>query len=214
MKIRVLLADDHVLLRAGLAGLVNEQGDMEVVAQTPNGRQAVELYREHRPDVTVMDLRMPGLDGAEATALICQEDPAARVLVLTINRGDQAVFRAIRAGARGYLLKDVPPQELLEAIRTLHRGQRCIPADIAAKLVEHVGQEPLAPREVAVLKLIARGLSNKRIADGLGSTENAVKHVVAGILSKLGANDRAHAVARAVERGILDVEDLDPEKGS
>jgi|RhiMetdeSRZDD1v2_1073273.scaffolds.fasta_scaffold12681_6 DNA-binding NarL/FixJ family response regulator len=213
MKIRVLLADDHVLLRVGVAGLINQQPDMEVVAQTPSGSQAVALYRQHRPDVTIMDLRMPDLDGAQATAAIRDLEPAARVLVLTINKGDEAVFRAIRAGARGYLLKDVPPQELLDAIRTIHRGQRCIPPDVAAKLADRIGLDELTPREVAVLKLVASGLSNKRIADRLDSTENAIKHVLAGILSKLGANDRAHAVALAVERAIIDLDDLELRDG-
>ena len=214
MKIRVLLADDHVLLRVGVAGLINQQPDMEVVAQTPSGSQAVALYRQHRPDVTIMDLRMPDLDGAQATAAIRDLEPAARVLVLTINKGDEAVFRAIRAGARGYLLKDVPPQELLDAIRTIHRGQRCIPPDVAAKLADRIGLDELTPREVAVLKLVASGLSNKRIADRLDSTENAIKHVLAGILSKLGANDRAHAVALAVERAIIDLDDLELRDGA
>jgi len=159
-RIRVLLADDHILLRAGVAGVINQQDDMEVVAEVSDGLEVIERHRTERPDVTVMDLRMPGLGGDEATAAIRRDDPRAKVLVLTIHKGDEAVHRAIQAGARGYLLKDVPPQELLAAIRAIHRGELCIPPDVAEKLAERVRYEPLSEREMVVLKLVARGLGN------------------------------------------------------
>ena len=208
-RIRVLLADDHILMRAGVAGIISQQDDMEVVAEAADGHEVIERHRTERPDVTVMDLRMPGLDGAEATAAIRRHDPQAKVLVLTIHKGDEAVHRAIRAGARGYLLKDVPPQELLAAIRAVHRGEQCIPPDVAEKLAERLGYEPLTERETLVLKLVARGLGNRQIAEQLHSTENAIKHVVTDILAKLSARDRAHAVALAVERGIIDLGEID-----
>jgi len=208
-RIRVLLADDHILVRSGVAAVINQQDDMEVVAEASDGREVIELHRTLRPDVTVMDLRMPGLGGDEATAAIRKEDPAARVLVLTIHKGDEAVHRALQAGARGYLIKDVPPSELVGAIRTVHRGERCIPPDVAAKLAERVQYEPLSARETAVLKLAARGLSNRRIAERMDSTETAIKHVMTTILGKMSASDRAHAVALAVERGIIDLDDID-----
>jgi two-component system, NarL family, response regulator len=211
--IRVLLADDHVLLRAGVAAVIDQQADMEVVAEASNGREVVELHRRHRPDVTVMDLRMPGLSGDEATAAIRTEDPQARVIVLTIHKGDEAVHRAIEAGARGYLLKDVPSHELVAAIRTVHAGQRCIPPAVAEKLAERLGYEPLSERETTVVALAARGLSNRQIADQLRTTENAVKHVFTGVLAKLAARDRAHAVALAVERNIIDLDDIDLKNG-
>lgn len=204
--IRVLLADDHVLMRAGVASVINQQDDMQVVAEASNGRQVVELHHKHHPDVTVMDLRMPVLGGDAATAAIRREDPAARVLVLTIHKGDEAVHRALQAGARGYLLKDVPPQELLAAIRAVHDGGRWISRGVAESLAERVQYEPLSERETETLKLAARGLSNKQIAERLDSTENAIKHVFTAILAKLAASDRAHAVALAVERNIIDLD--------
>ncbi|MGH9889078.1 MAG: response regulator [bacterium] len=204
--IRVLLADDHVLMRAGVAGVINQQDDMQVVEEASNGRQVVELYQRHRPDVTVMDLRMPVLNGDEATAAIRQVDAAAQVIVLTIHKGDEAVHRALQAGARGYLLKDVPPQELLAAIRAVHKGGRWISRGVGESLAERVRYEPLTDRETETLKLAAQGLSNKQIAQHLTSTENAIKHVFTAILAKLAASDRAHAVALAVERNIIDLE--------
>ena len=204
--IRVLLADDHVLMRAGVAAVINEEDDMQVVAEASNGRQVVDLYREHRPDVTVMDLRMPVQGGDAATAAIRREYPTARVLVLTIHKGDEAVHRALQAGARGYLLKDVPPQELLTAIRAVHEGGRWISREVAESLAERLLHEPLTERETETLKMAAKGLSNKEIAQRLDSTENAIKHVFTAILAKLGASDRAHAVALAVERAIIDLD--------
>jgi two-component system NarL family response regulator len=205
----VLVADDHLIVRFGLASIIEQQEDMEVVAQASTGHEVVELHRQHRPDVTLMDLRMPGMNGDEAIAAICQLDPKARIIVLTIHRGDEAVHRAIRAGARGYLLKDVPFQDLLAAIRSVHEGRRCIPAELAGAIAEHVRHEELTPREIDVLKLVAGGLSNKETGARLAISENAVKHYVAAILSKLGAQDRTHAVMLALDRGIIHLEDVD-----
>jgi two-component system NarL family response regulator len=207
--IRVLVADDHLVVRFGLTSIIDGQEDMEVVGQASTGVEVIDLYRMHRPDVTLMDLRMPGKSGDEAIADICQEDPKARVIVLTIHRGDEAVHRAIRAGARGYLLKDVPFQDLLAAIRAVHEGKRCIPAELAGAMAGRLRHEELTPREVDVLKLIAGGLTNKLAGERLDITENAVKHHVAAILSKLDAQDRTHAVMLALDRGIIHLEDVD-----
>jgi two-component system, NarL family, response regulator len=206
--IRVLVADDHLVVRFGLTSIIDQQADMEVVAQASTGREVIELWKAHRPDVTLMDLRMPGLNGDAAIAEICKDEPRARIIVLTIHRGDEAVSRAIRAGARGYLLKDVPFQDLLEAIRKVHQGQRCIPAELAGAIAERVRQEGLTPREIDVLKLVAGGLSNKQIGERLEISENAIKHYVAAILSKLGAQDRTHAVTLALDRGIIHLDDV------
>ena len=207
-RIRVLVADDHVVVRFGLASIIEQQEDMEVVAQASTGREVVDLYVAHRPDVTLVDLRMPGINGDEAIAQICREDPRARIIVLTIHRGDEAVHRAIRAGARGYLLKDVPFQDLLAAIRAVHQGQRCLPAELAGAIADRVRQEELTPREIDVLKLVAAGLSNKLIGDRLEISENAIKHYVAAILAKLEAQDRTHAVTLALNRGIIHLDDV------
>ena len=206
--IRVLIADDHLVLRFGLATMINRQKDMKVVAEAANGEQVVALFKEHRPDVTLVDLRMPGLGGVDAIAAIRREDAEARLIVLTIHKGDEAVYQAIRAGARGYLLKDTPFPELLAAIRTVHEGKQCIPPEIAAKMAERIRYADLTPREIEILKLIARGQSNKLIADRLEVTESTIKHHVATILGKLGAEDRTHAVTLALERNIIDLEDV------
>jgi two-component system NarL family response regulator len=212
--IRVLVADDHLILRFGLATMINRQEDMQIVAEAANGQQVVELFRQHRPDVTLMDLRMPGQNGVEAIAAICKETPDARVIVLTIHKGDEAVYQAIRAGARGYLLKDVPFPELLEAIRTVHAGKQCIPPEIAAKMAERIRYDDLTSREIGILKLIAQGLSNKLIADRLEVTESTIKHHVAALLTKLGAEDRTHAVTLALERNIIDLDEVQPRGGA
>ncbi len=210
-SIRVLVADDHLILRYGLTSFIEQQGDMHVVAEASNGLEAVELFRTHHPDVTLMDLRMPGLSGVEAIEAIRREHPAARVIVLTIHKGDEAVYRAIRAGARGYLLKDVAFEELIAAIRTVHEGGQCIPAEIASKMAERIRHPELTPREIDVLKLAASGLSNKQIADRLQVAESTVKHHVVVLLAKLGAQDRTHAVSLAIDRGIIHLEDVDLE---
>ena len=207
-NISVLIADDHLVLRFGLATMINRQKDMHVVAEAANGEQVVELFRTHRPDVTLMDLRMPGQNGVEAITAIRKQDPDARIIVLTIHKGDEAVYQAIRAGARGYLLKDVPFPELLAAIRTVHEGKQCIPPEIAAKMAERIRYADLTSREIEILKLIARGQSNKLIADRLDVTESTIKHHVATVLTKLGAEDRTHAVTLALERNIIDLDDV------
>jgi two-component system, NarL family, response regulator len=207
-SIRVLVADDHLVLRMGLESLINRQRDMTVVAEASSGPEAVEQYKTHRPDVTLMDLRMPGLTGVEAIAAICAINPAARVIVLTIHKGDEAVYQAVRAGARGYLIKDVPTEELLAAIRTVHQGQRCIPPDIAARMLERLWQADLTPREIDILRHVACGLGNKEIGDSLEISQATVKNHVASIIAKLGAEDRTHAVTLALERNIIDLEEL------
>jgi two-component system NarL family response regulator len=206
--IRVLVADDHLILRMGLESLINRQKDMTVIGEASSGQEVVDLYQLHRPDVTLMDLRMPGLSGVEAIANICRIDPDARILVLTIHKGDEAVYQALRAGAKGYLIKDVPTDEILAAIRAVHQGQRCIPPEIASRMLERLWQADLTPREVDILKLVARGLGNKEVADELEISQATVKNHVASIIAKLGAQDRTHAVTLALERNIIDIDDL------
>jgi DNA-binding NarL/FixJ family response regulator len=202
--IRILVADDHTLLRKGLAIVVNAAPDMKMVAEATNGEEAVEMFQVHRPDVTLMDLQMPVLNGIEAMNRILAEFRDARIIVLTTYGGDAQVLRALRAGARGYLLK-AHNRELLETIRTVHRGGKRIPPEVAAQLAEHVIDDELSAREIDVLKLIATGHSNKQIADILFIAEPSVKSRVSNILAKLSASDRAHAVAIALKRGIIDL---------
>lgn len=205
-KIRVLVADDHLVLRLGLVTLINDQPDMQVVAQAGSGQELLALFRTHGPDVVVMDLRMPGLSGAETIALLVQQDPRARILVLTIHKGDDAVYQALRAGASGYLLKDVSSQEVLAAIRSVHAGQQCIPPAIAARLAERMLQGDLTAGEIDVLRLIAKGLSNKEIGDRLHIAPDTAKKRISALLGKLGTSDRTRAVTLALERGILDLD--------
>jgi two-component system NarL family response regulator len=207
--IRVLVADDHLVLRLGLVTLIQRQPDMVLVGQASSGQQVVDMFRQHRPDVTLMDLRMPGMSGSDAIAAICQEHPGARIIVLTIHKGDEAVYQALRAGARGYLIKDVPVEEILEAVRQVHRGHQLIPPDIAAKMVDRMRQADLTPREIAVIKLIARGFSNKQIGVKLDVSEATARSRVASILAKLGVKDRTHAVTLALDRDIIDLEDVE-----
>ena len=202
--IRILAVDDHTLLRKGLATVINAAPDMKLVAEASNGEQAVEMFRTHRPDVTLMDLQMPGLNGIEAMNRILAEFKDARIIVLTTYGGDAQVMRALRAGARGYILKG-QNRDLLEAIRIVHRGGKRIPPEIATALAEHAIDDELSAREIDVLKLIAAGHSTKQIADTLFIAEPSVKSRVANILSKLGASDRAHAVAIALKRGIIEL---------
>lgn len=203
--IRILTVDDHPLLRSGIETLVNAEADMKLVAEASNGRQAVELYRLHRPDVTLMDLQMPEVSGAEAIAEIQSEFQDARIIVLTTYRGDAQILRALKAGARAYLLKSQLHRELLDTIRAVHAGQKRIPPDIAAELAEHATDDALSSREIDVLRLIAAGNSNKLIADQLSIGEATVKSHVANILSKLSANDRAHAVTIGLKRGMIEL---------
>jgi DNA-binding NarL/FixJ family response regulator len=203
--IRILTVDDHPLLRKGIAALVNAEPDMKLIAEASNGQEAVELFRSHRPDVTLMDLQMPDMDGAEAIARIHDEFPEARIVVLTTYSGDAQVLRALKAGARAYILKGHVHRELLETIRAVHVGQKRISPDIAAELAQYAAEDSLSPRELDVLRLIAAGNSNKLIADQLSIGEATVKSHVTNILSKLGANDRAHAVTIGLKRGIIEL---------
>jgi DNA-binding NarL/FixJ family response regulator len=201
--IRILAVDDHPLLRKGIAALVNGEPDMKLVAEASNGEEAVESFRLHRPDVTLMDLQLPGLNGIEAIDRILSKFPDARIVVLTTYTGDVQVLRALRAGARAYILKGHVHRELLETIRTVHAGRKRIPPDIATELAEHAAEDELSSREIEVLRLIAAGNSNKEIADQLCIGEATVKSHVTNILSKLSANDRAHAVTIGLKRGII-----------
>lgn len=201
--IRVIVVDDQAVVRQGFAALVNTVPDMAVIAEGTNGRQAVELYRQHRPDVVLMDLRMPDMSGVEAIAAIRQEFATARIIVLTTFDGDEDIYRSLQAGAQGYLLKDVFFDELEEAIRTVHAGRRRIPDTVAEKLAGRVRGSDLTGRESEVLELIVRGKSNKDIAATLGISEATVKSHVNNILSKLGVTDRTQATTTALQRGIV-----------
>ena len=203
--IRILSVDDHSLLREGIAALVGNQSDMELVAEASNGLEAVELFRKHRPDITLMDLQMPEMNGIDAMSAIHSEFPDARIIVLTTYTGDVQIFRALKAGARAYLLKGLLRKELLETIRAVHAGQKRLSAEIAAEVAEHATDEALTQREIEVLRLIAGGNANKEIAVRLSITEETVKGHVKNILAKLGANDRTHAVTIGLKRGIVDL---------
>jgi DNA-binding NarL/FixJ family response regulator len=203
--IRVLAVDDHPLLREGIAGLIKGERDMELVAEASDGEEAIRQFRLHRPDVTLMDLQMPKLNGTEAISRIREEFPNAKIIVLTTYSGDVQVLRAIKAGARGYILKAHVGRELLEAIRSVNAGHKRIPPEIARELAEHAADDALSSREMEVLRLIASGNSNKQIADKLSIGETTVKSHITNILSKLAANDRAHAVTIGLQRGIIDL---------
>jgi len=203
--IRVLTVDDHALLRDGIAGLIGNQTDMVQVAEAANGREALELFRTHRPDITLMDLQMPEMSGIDAIGAIRGEFPEARIIVLTTHAGDVQVSRALKAGARAYLLKGLLRKELLETIRAVHAGQKRLSSEIAAEIAEHASDETLTPREIDVLRLVAGGNGNKEIAARLFLTEETVKSHLSNILAKLSANDRTHAVAIGVKRGIIDL---------
>ena len=205
MPIRILAVDDHELLRKGIRLLTSTESEMQVVAEASTGAQAVEQFRRHRPDVTLMDLQMPEMGGVEAIIAIRGEFPNARVIVLTTYAGDAQVLRALKAGARGYLLKTEISTELLKTIRTVHAGQKRISTEAAAALAKHAGEEDLSPRELEVLRLIAQGNANKEIAAHLTLSEETVKRHVTSILAKLAANDRTHAVTIALKRGIIEL---------
>jgi DNA-binding NarL/FixJ family response regulator len=203
--IRILSVDDHPLLREGIAALVASQSDMKLVAEASTGREALEQFRKHRPDLTLMDLEMPDMNGIEAMIAICAEFPEARIIVLTTYKGDVQVLRALKAGARAYLLKGLLRKELLETIRAVHAGKKRISPEVAAQLADHVADDTLTAREIEVLRLIAAGDANKLIAGQLSITEETVKSHVGNILSKLGANDRTHAVTIGLKRGIIEL---------
>jgi DNA-binding NarL/FixJ family response regulator len=203
--IRILCVDDHPLLREGITALLASQPDMALVAEASDGLEAIEQFRKHRPDVTLMDLQMPKMNGVDAMIAICAESPAARFIVLTTYTGDVQVMRALKAGARAYLLKGLLRKELLETIRLVHAGQKRIPPEVAAELAEHAIDNSLSSREVEVLRLISGGNANKEIAAQLSITEETVKGHVKNILAKLSANDRTHAVTIGLKRGIIDL---------
>jgi DNA-binding NarL/FixJ family response regulator len=203
--IRILTVDDHALLLEGIAALVNAESDMKLVAEAANGHEAIKQFRVHRPDVTLMDLQMPALNGIEAIIGIRSEFPNARIIVLTTYAGDVQVLRALKAGARAYILKGRVHRELLDTIRAVHAGQKRIPPEIAAELAEHTGEEDLTSRELDVLRLIAAGNANKEVAGQLSIAEETVKSHVTNILAKLGANDRTHAVTLGLKRGIIEL---------
>jgi len=201
--IRILCVDDHPLVRKGIASILANEPDMVLVAEANNGREAVSLFKEHKPDVTLMDLRMPEIDGTSATRMIRQEAPDARIIALTSYDGDQDIYRALEAGVRGYILKEMVHTEVVRAIRTVHSGKRLMPQEVAERLSEYFPQVALTPREVEVLGCVAKGMANKEIATRLGTASGTVKMHIQNILAKLGASDRTHAVTIAMERGIL-----------
>lgn len=203
--IRILTVDDHPLLREGIVSLVGKQTDMTVIAEGSTGREAIELFRIHRPDVTLMDMRMPGLSGIDAMTEILRDFPEAKFIVLSTYSGDVQILRALKAGARAYLLKGFLRKQLLDAIRSVYAGRKRIPPEIAIQIADHAGESNLTDREIDVLQLIAAGNPNKLVADRLKITEDTVKAHVKSILSKLSANDRTHAVTIAVKRGIIDL---------
>ena len=201
--IRILSVDDHPLLNEGIAAIINSQPDMQLVAQATSGSDAIRKFREHRPDVTLMDLRMPDMSGIDTMIAIRNEFPEARIVMLTTFEGDVEIQRSLEAGARGYLLKSMPPKELIAVIRQVHAGKKRIPSEVAARLAEHLGEEDLTPREMEVLRHAANGNRNRDIAERLFISEETVKVHIKHIMEKLGANDRTQAVAVALRRGII-----------
>ena len=203
-KIRILTVDDHPVVRQGIAGLIAVQSDMSLVSEASNGREAIQQFRTHRPDVTLMDLQMPEMNGLDALIAIRNEFPDARIIMLTTYVGDAQILRALKAGAQGYLLKNTLHKELLDRIRAVHAGRKTISADASYELTEHATDEALTPAEVRVLRLIAAGNANKEIAEQLSISEETVKGQVRNILSKLGAKDRTHAAMIGLKRGIIE----------
>ncbi len=201
--IRILIADDHLVVRIGLRSMIDTQPDMNVIAEAANGREAVALFRDHQPDVTLIDLRMPVMGGVEAVGVIHEEFPDARIIVLTTYDGDENIYRALQGGARAYLLKDIPREEFLDDIRAVYQGQYCIPPAVAARLAQRIPGPELSARELEVLKLIVEGMSNKEIASALSITESTVKNHVNSILGKLNVKDRTQAATTALRRGIV-----------
>jgi DNA-binding NarL/FixJ family response regulator len=204
-QIRILAVDDHPLLRQGIAGLIADESDMTLVAEAANGREAIQQFRTHQPDITLMDLQMPEMTGLDAMIAIRGEFPDARIIVLTTYTGDVQARRALQAGARAYLLKNSLHKELLDTIRAVHAGRKNLSPEVSFDLAEHAAEEALSPLEVRVLRLIAEGNSNKEIAARLSVTEDSVKGHVRNILSKLGANDRTHAAMIGIKRGIIEL---------
>lgn len=203
--IRILSVEDHPVFREGLNTIIASQPDMQLVAQAANATEAIREFRHHRPDITLMDLRLPGTDGVDTLIAIRGEFPHARVIMLTTSDGDAEIQRALRAGAAAYLLKSMPKDELLAVVRSVHKGERHIPPEIAARLAEHLGEDDLTSRELEVLVLIRDGYRNKQIADHLAIAETTVNFHIKNLVEKLGANDRTHAVTIALRRGLLQV---------
>jgi len=204
-SIRILAVDDHPLVRQGISGLLAVQSDMSLVAEASNGRDAIQQFRAHRPDITLMDLQMPEMSGLDAIIAIRNEFPEARIVVLTTYTGDVQILRALKAGARAYLLKSLLHKELLETIRAVHAGKKTLSPEASFQLAEHLTDDALTPAEIKVLRLIAAGNANKQIADQLAISEETVKSQVKNILSKLGASDRTHAAVIGIRRGIIEV---------
>ena len=204
--ITILCVDDHPLVRKGIAAILSNETDMRLVAEAGSGPEAVEAFRKHRPAVTLMDLRMPGGDGIEATKQIRQTDPEAKIIALTSYDGDQEIYRALEAGVRGYMLKETVHTEIVRAIRVVYAGKRLMPPEVAERLSEHFPQVALTPREIEVLRYVAKGYGNKEIGVRLGTAAGTVKMHLQNILSKLGASDRTHAVTLAIRRGIIHIE--------
>ena len=203
--IRILAVDDHPIVRQAITGLVGIQPDMTLVAEAANGREAIQRFRAHRPDMTLMDIQMPEMNGLDALIAIRTEFPDARVIMLTTYEGDVHILRALKAGAQGYLLKNTLHTDLLQTIRTVHAGKRSLSPEVSFQIAQHVSDETLTPAELVVLRLIAEGKANKEIAGDLGVTEDTVKGRVKSILSKLDANDRTHAAIIGVKRGIIEL---------
>jgi DNA-binding NarL/FixJ family response regulator len=204
-QIRILAVDDHVLVREGIAVLLSNEPDMALVAEASNGREAIQQFRAHRPDITLMDLQMPEMNGVDAIISIRGECPEAKIIVLTTYKGDVQILRALKAGARGYLLKNTFHKELLDTIRAVHAGKKALSPEASYEIAEHATDDALTPAEINVLRLIAAGNANKQIADQLSVTEETVKGRVKNILSKLGANDRTQAAMIGLKRGIIEL---------
>ena len=204
-KIRVMIVDDHAIVSQGLAILLECKPDITVVGQAVNGKEAIALFRQHQPDITLMDLRMPEMGGVEAIAALCSEFSEPRIIVLTTHDGDEDIYRGLRAGAKGYLLKDSKPDELVSAIYTVHNGKQHIPSDVAAKLLERMSNPELSDRELEVLRHMSDGLNNQEISKALNVTESTIKFHISRILSKLGVSDRTQAVLVALKRGLANL---------
>jgi DNA-binding NarL/FixJ family response regulator len=202
----ILCVDDHPLVRKGIAAILANEKDMKLIAEAGSGAEAVEAFRQFHPDVTLMDLRMPGMDGIETTKEIRKIDPEAKIIALTSYDGDQEIYRALEAGVRGYILKESVHTEIVRAIRVVHSGKRLMPPEVAERLSEHFPQVALTPREIEVLQHVAKGLGNKEIGVRLGTAAGTVKMHLQNILSKLGASDRTHAVTLAIRRGIIHID--------
>jgi two-component system NarL family response regulator len=204
--IRIMIVEDHFVVRVGLKAIINSQPDMVTVAEAGNGKQAMEAFDQHQPDVTLMDLRIPGVNGIGAISGIVGKFPRARIIVLTSYAGDENIFRALEAGARAYFTKDVKGQDLVDAIRAVHAGQRPLPPEIAAQLADRLPRTPLSSREMEILILIGKGKSNREIGSQLGISEGTVRVHASNLFAKLGCSDRAQAVSEAFRRGIVDVD--------